>query len=210
MTTPDTLLDRALASVEPEDESTRRVLDGALEEFLNLGIRRSTMNDIARRAKLGVATVYRRFPQKDDLVEAVLLREVRRFIAACDATIDHSTTAEGEVVEGFVAFVVGAREHPLLRRLLSTEPESVLPILTVDGGPVIALAREYLTQTIRRLQREGKLGDFTPEPIAELFARLAHSLLLTPDGIIPAGDDDHTRDFARRYIAPLLIHAGCS
>lgn len=208
--TADPLLERALASVEPEDDGTRRILDGALAEFLNVGIRRSTMNEIARRAKLGVATVYRRFPQKDELVEAVLLREVRRFIVDCDATIDHGDTAEREVVEGFVAFVSGAREHPLLRRLLATEPESVLPNLTVDGAPVIALAREYITQTVRRLQREGKLGEFSPEPIAEIFARVAHSLLLTPDGVIPSGDDEDTRDFARRYIAPLLIHAGCS
>lgn len=204
-TSPDPLLDRALASVEPEDESTRRVLDGALEEFLSFGIRRSTMNDIARRAGLGVATVYRRFPQKDDLVEAVLLREVRRFIADCDATIDHSSSAENEIVEGFVTFVVRARKHPLLRRLLTTEPESVLPMLTVDGAPVIALARSYLAQTIGRLQREGELGEFAAEPIAEIFARLAHSIMLTPDGEIPSGDDEHTREFARRYIAPLLL-----
>ncbi|WP_249123923.1 TetR family transcriptional regulator [Saccharopolyspora erythraea] len=37
------------------------------------------MNGIAERAELGVATVYRCFPQKDQLVQAVLPREVRGF-----------------------------------------------------------------------------------------------------------------------------------
>lgn len=205
-TTPGTLLARVRASAEPRDPSARDILDAALSAFVESGVRRSTMSDIARRASLGVATVYRRFPQKDELVEAVLLRELRRSIERVDEQVRRAHGVTGQVVEGFVAFAVETREHPLLRRLLDCEPDTVLPAFTVDGAPLIALARGYLADNIRRLQREGELARFEAEPVAEIIARLLHSLVLTPEGCIPSGDDEATRAFARDHIVPLLTH----
>lgn len=205
MTHDRALLDRAIAGAEPGD-AANRILDAALDAFLDFGIRRSSMAEIARRAGLGVATVYRRYPQKDQLVEALVLRETGRFVAAVDRKVAGAGTAEDVAVEGFVAVVVGVREHPLLRRLLVTEPEVVLPTLTLRGGPVLAIGRGYLTSTIRRLQAERKIPEYDPEPVAEILARLAHSLLLTPEGCIPSEDDEPTRAFARHHIAPLLTN----
>jgi AcrR family transcriptional regulator len=204
--TPDrALLDRAIASAEPGD-AANRILDAALAAFLDFGIRRSSMAEIARRAGLGVATLYRRYPQKDQLVEALVLRETGRFVTAVDSRVRGVSSAEDVAVEGFVAVVVGVREHPLLRRLLVTEPEVVLPTLTLRGGPVLAIGRGYLANTIRRLQTEHKIPDYDPEPVAEILARIAHSLLLTPEGCIPSQDDEPTRTFARNHVAPLLTN----
>ncbi|TCP50123.1 TetR family transcriptional regulator [Tamaricihabitans halophyticus] len=204
MIEPPALLDRVLASVEPDDPGTRAILDCALTAFTASGVRRSTMGEIAERAGLGVATLYRRFPRKEQLVEAVVLREVRRFIEHVDARIQRVSGMPAQVVEGFVAFAVGVREHPLLGTLLSSEPDTVLPACTVAGGPMLALARTYLTEQIQRLQNTGELPMFDPEPAAEIIARLTHSLMLTPDGRIPIGDDERTRAFARDHIIPLL------
>jgi AcrR family transcriptional regulator len=207
MATPDrSLLDLAIASAEPGDAGSRRVLDAALDAFLDFGIRRTSMAEIARRAGLGVATVYRRYPQKDQLVEAVVLRETGRYVVEVDRRVRLATTAEDVAVEGFVAVVAGLRGHPLLRRLLVTEPEVVLPTLTVRGGPVLAIGRGYIAGLIRQLQADGAVPEYDPEPVAEVLARIAHSLLLTPEGTIPGQDDAATRAFARAHIAPLLTN----
>lgn len=205
MTTSDrTLLDLAIASVEPADDGHRRILDAALDAFLDFGIRRASMTEIARRAGLGVATVYRRYPQKDQLVEAVVLRETGRLVAEIDRRIGNVATPQDIAVEGFVAVLAGVRGHPLLRRLLVTEPEIVLPLLTLRGGPVLAIGRGYLASLIHRLQARGVIPAYDPEPVAELLARIAHSLLLTPEGCIPGQDDDAIRAFARAHVVPLL------
>jgi AcrR family transcriptional regulator len=183
------------------------VLDAAMDTFLDFGIRRATMTEIARRAGVGVATVYRRFPQKGGLVQATVTREVQRFIADVDSKIAHASTPTEEVVECFVAFVVGAREHPLLRRILDTEPDIALPALTIAGGPVVALGREYVAQKIRRLRGGDAAHSDDVDMVAEIFARLAQSMVLTPDGRIPSEDDEKTREFARRHIAPMVIPA---
>ena len=71
------LLDAAFGDGGPDsDATTERILDAALEEFLDFGLRRATVEDITRRAGVGRMTVHRRFSTKQSLIEAVWLREV--------------------------------------------------------------------------------------------------------------------------------------
>jgi len=194
------------AGGEAPDEITERILDAALEQFQLVGLRRSTIDDVARRARVGRVTVYRRVGQKDELVEAVILRELRRLFAAVDAATAPLATVQERLAEGFAVVLRTVREHPLFQRLLAVEPESVLPYLTVDGGPIITLTTAYLAGQIRLAQRAGSApADVEPEPVAEIMARLAHSVLLTPRGGIPLDDDDEARAFARDHIAPLVL-----
>jgi AcrR family transcriptional regulator len=186
------------------DESTVKILDAALAVYEEFGLRRTSIDDVAKRAGLGRATVYRRFPQKGDLIAAVGMREVERFLAVVDVEISKAANAEDRMIEGFVAVVRGLRKHTLLNRLLSSEPEALLPGLTLDGGPVIALARDYLVTKIRADQQAGHLAEFDPEPLAEMLARLMHSIVLTPDGRIPTDDEREMRGFARTYLVPWL------
>lgn len=48
-----------------------------------------------------------------------------------------------------------ARAHPLMTRTLSTEPELLAEVIINHGGPVMAIAREYLADHIRRMQKDG-------------------------------------------------------
>ncbi|WP_309247546.1 TetR/AcrR family transcriptional regulator [Nocardia terpenica] len=190
----------------PEDGDRAGVLDAALLAFLDFGIKRTSMVEVARRGGLSLATLYRRFANKSDLIQAVGLRQARQFIDKADATvqrqIDRDASAEDQIVELFVAFLDGLRGNRLLDRLLKTEPETVLPYLTVQGAPVIELGRDYLAEFIARLQREGKLPQYDPLPLAEMIARTALSMALTPQTVIPLGDDAAVRQFAREHVVP--------
>lgn len=194
------------------DASRGSVLDGALEAFLDLGMRRTSMGDIARRSGISPATLYRRFASKSAVVQAVGFREVRRFLADADdllAELDEQD-ADVETLLTELAFAVidAIRRHKLLQRLLRTEPEIVLPLLTVNGGPIIDLGREYLTDFIRGLQREGKLPSYDAAPIAEVMARLAVSFALTPQSVLVLDDPDATRATLRAFLVPAVTQAG--
>jgi AcrR family transcriptional regulator len=191
------------APVDTADRNT--VLDAALDAFIDFGVRRTSMGEIARRARLSPATLYRRFAQKSDLVQAVGLREVRRFLEAVDRRVDTTTSAEEQIVALFVSFAQGLRRHKLLQRVLATEPELVLPELTVRGGPVLELGRDYLAEFLRRLQDEGALPSYDPLPVAELMARVALTMALLPETRIPLGTDHAARRFARDHIAALCL-----
>ncbi|WP_431967524.1 TetR/AcrR family transcriptional regulator [Nocardia sp. bgisy134] len=188
----------------PEDRNQARVLDAALVAFLDFGIKRTSMVEVARRCGLSLATLYRRFASKSDLIEAVALRQTRDFIDEVDGVlqrqVDRDAGAEEQIVALFVAFVNGLRGNQLVHRLLATEPELVLPFLTVKGAPIIELGRDYVAEFITRLQGEGKLPAYDPAPLAEMIARTALSLALTPQTVIPFGDDAALREFARDHV----------
>ncbi|MRH91198.1 TetR family transcriptional regulator [Nocardia sp. SYP-A9097] len=190
----------------PEDHNQAKVLDAALVAFLDFGIKRTSMVEVARRGGLSLATLYRRFAGKSDLIEAVGLRQARQFIADADAAvqaeIERDASAQDQIVALFIAFIEGLRGNQLLERLLKTEPETVLPYLTVQGAPVIELGRDYLAEFIARLQAEGKLPQYDPLPLAEMIARSALSLALTPQTVIPLDDEAALRRFAIDHVLP--------
>ncbi len=103
--------------------------------------------------------------------------------------------------------VVTALTEDPARRLddeLRTEPELVLPALTVDGGPGLIAMREYLARSFERFQLDAGLPCPDPNPSAELMVRIVVSFLLNPTSCIDLADDEAVRSFARRFLAPLL------
>ncbi|MFF3614765.1 TetR/AcrR family transcriptional regulator [Streptomyces sp. NPDC002580] len=202
--TNDSWLARALARPMPEDRTAGRILDAALEQFTLLGLRRSSVDDVAKRAGVSRVTVYRRFQTKDKLVQDTLLRELSRFLQQLDSVVAELPTMNERVVEGFVVALRHTRAHPLFGGLLRLEPEVVLPYLTVRGSSSLAATVEYLTAHLRRAQQVEGRPDDDPRPVAELMVRVAVSFLLNPAGCIEMDDEDQARAFARRYLAPLL------
>jgi AcrR family transcriptional regulator len=102
------------ASVEPPDDAlSERILDAALALAAAFGLRNLTIDDVARRAKVGRMTVYRRFGNKQRLVDALSVRESRRCLAELDSAAPADAAAEEQVAAGFVTALRIAREHPL-------------------------------------------------------------------------------------------------
>src|SRR5918995_449819 len=100
------MLARALADVaEPiEDEAvTAKLLDAAAEQFRQIGIRRTTMEEVANRAGVARITVYRRFANKDALVEQVVRREFRRYFDQFVLDIADAADAAERVEIGFAS-----------------------------------------------------------------------------------------------------------
>jgi AcrR family transcriptional regulator len=187
------LISRALGertSGEAEDSTTDRVLDAALRQFELFGLAR--------------VTLYRRFPGKQHLVEAVVLREVRLFLDSLDARLDELSTPAEKIAEGFVFTLDAIRSHVLLSRLLDAEPESVLRYFTVEGGPVVAAARDYLADRVVKDNPSDRRSAGEVALAAELTVRLVISFLLTPESVAHLDDPAAARDFAGRYLAPLL------
>lgn len=63
--------------------SRRRVVDAAAELFAQHGLDVS-FDEIARRAEVGVGTVYRRFPDRGDLIDAVFAEKVEELARTAD------------------------------------------------------------------------------------------------------------------------------
>lgn len=191
-----------------DDATTARILDATYAQLLQVGLRRTSVEAIAQRAGIARITVYRRFGGKDELIRAVLVREGQRVLATLDAAVDPIGDPDDQLVEGFATILAIARDHPLLQRLLTAEADTTLPSLTVHGGPVVALAREYLAGRLLSADHQhGSPVAFDVRAVAEILVRLTLSFLLTPESIVPLTTDDDARRFARDFVLP-AIRAG--
>jgi AcrR family transcriptional regulator len=184
-------------SAEPLDEDPvrKRILEAALEQFKLVGLRRTTVGDVARRAGVGRVTIYRRVGHKRELVVGVIQSEVNRLMESVREAIASFESAEDRLVEAFVVGIGIVRTHPLLKRLLETEPEDLLPYLTLDFAPTLAVARTFVASEVAPGRDADVLG--------EVLARLAQSLVLTP-GEGPLDGERGLREFARHYVAANL------
>jgi AcrR family transcriptional regulator len=195
------------AEAPPDDELSERILDAAVELAAASGLRNLTMDEVAKRARVGRMTVYRRFESKARLIEAVTVRESRRVLAELDASVRPDAPVEDQIADGLVAGLRIARQHPLLNRLAQFEPESVLGVFTANGGAIFAAARDFVAARMRAAQEAGALGPVAVEESAELLLRLGLSFVLIQESVLPLNDDERAREFLREQIAPALVAA---
>ena len=94
------------------------------------------------------------------------------------------------------------RSNKLLQRVLATEPEAVLPKITVEAEPILEIGRGYLAAFLTRLQAEGHLPAYDVRPVADCLARLAQSEVLTPS--VEPLTEDGARAFVRDHLAPFI------
>ncbi|WP_024935965.1 TetR/AcrR family transcriptional regulator [Actinomadura welshii] len=212
---PESLLERAyvdaVEQVADLDEARSRVLDAAYDQFSRLGIQRSTMEDVARRAGVSRITVYRRFATKDALVEQVIRREFRRYFDRFLVEIEQAETAADRVVLGFVSSMRAIRSNPLIGGLMATEPDTVLPTMINDEGRTLATVRRFVAGQLRREQRAGTVpDDLDVDFVAEMMVRVSASFLAIPSELVDLDDDEQVAEVARRFLVPMLEPGGPS
>ncbi|RMI32629.1 TetR/AcrR family transcriptional regulator [Nocardia stercoris] len=208
---PDTtsLLVRAYAAAVdgtgPDDDIRTRVLDAACEQFALLGVRRSTIDDVAKRAGVSRITVYRRFATKDALVEQVVLREFRRYFDQFLIDIRDAHTAADRVVVGFVSSLRAIRNNPIIGGLLAAEPDMLAGTMIGDHGRSVASVREFVAGQLRREQRAGTVSaEIDADLVAELMVRISASFLAIPSRIVDIDDDAQLTALAVQYLVPML------
>jgi AcrR family transcriptional regulator len=173
-----------------------RILDATLATMADHGIARLSLEDVARRAGLSRQTVYRYFPSKRELVDATVLREEHVFIANMVSAADRQRELEPALRAAIEAAMRTGQAHALLNRLLATEPESLVALVTTDRGPVLSAARQGLEEILAGwLPRVAKAR---LAMAADAVARLVVSYVVNP----PA---DSPPQVANR-LAQLLVH----
>ncbi|MFJ7215645.1 TetR/AcrR family transcriptional regulator [Amycolatopsis sp. NPDC098790] len=205
----ESLLERAYAdATEQVDESDgvrARVLDGAFEQFRSLGIQRSTMEDVARRAGVSRITVYRRFATKELLVQQVVQREFRRYFDCFLADIRAARTVADRLVLGFVSSLRAFRSNPLIGGLMEVEPDLLVSSLTKDGGGTLAVVRQFVAGQLREEQHAGHVSaELDTDLVAEVMVRVSASFLTIPSRLLDVDDDEQLAMVARRFLVPML------
>lgn len=176
----------------------QRLLDAALEAATIHGISKLSMGEVARRADLSRQTLYRHYPSKDTLVAAVVTAETGKLIEQVVAAALAETEPQASLEAGLLTALTVLRDHPLLDRLVRTEPEALLPLLTTDSSPVMVQVRGV----VEAILTEGN-PDLTQEPVAmRRFADVVTRLLISY--AVSAPDDPP--EVVAHFLSTFLVH----
>lgn len=192
-------LPAGLSIDEAADRTSRRILDAALQEAAAVGLQRITVEDVVRRAGVSRMTAYRRYPRRDDLVEALVRRETQRFLAAVADAIEAVEDPHEGVAAAFIGAVTFAREHPMLRRAGQVEPSPV------DASELLKMGSAFIANYIH--------GEAPGQPsqsvrwVADVFARLFFTYISMPPTDPDFGDDAELRRFAHEVLTPMVERA---
>jgi AcrR family transcriptional regulator len=141
------------------ERNRQRILSAAAEVFTTRGLQAS-LDDVARHAGVGVGTVYRRFPDKESLAEALFEERIEAMIALAEKAL-----AEPDSWVGLVSFLEGACTQLATDRGL----REILMFATYGRDRINRgrdRMRPLVTALVRRAQRDGQLrSDLRPTDV---------------------------------------------
>ena len=150
-------------------------LDAARDCILDVGWKRTTLTDVARRAGVSRMTIYRTWPDMQTLLADLMTREW----AGVATAVPHTGTTPEEIADGVVAAIRALRGNPLFRRILDVDPELVLPYLLDRRGRSQELILEVLAERIGHGQAAGAIRAGDPRLLARTVVLAAHGLTLS-------------------------------
>jgi AcrR family transcriptional regulator len=127
------------------------ILAATRDTVLAVGVRRTTLTDVARRAGVSRMTLYRLVPDVTTLVLEVMTRDFAELLRVAEVDAGRRRTARGRIVAAAVDVVRRLPQEPLFRRVLDVDPELLLPYLTDRVGATQRLAVGHM----RRMLAEG-------------------------------------------------------
>ncbi|MFE6782155.1 TetR/AcrR family transcriptional regulator [Streptomyces sp. NPDC057680] len=123
-----------MTPIRHNHEDADPVLDAARDCVLAVGVRRTTLTDIARRAGVSRMTIYRRWPDVRSLVGDLMTREWIAVAAGAMPAADEDRPERERIVEGLVAGAAAFRAHPLFHKIIDVDPELLLPYILDRRG----------------------------------------------------------------------------
>lgn len=183
-----------------------RILDAALVLFEQVGVKKTTIEEVARKAGVDRVTVYRHVGGRDDLVQAVISREVAAVLAEITEIVERHDDLGDLVADIFVTVITRWRTNRLVDRMLALEPARVVLKLTVDGAGPFAMSVHTTAAALERAVERGILPPAADLTIrAEIVCRIVHSLILAPHGLAELRTDEQLDAFARTYLVPVVV-----
>lgn len=174
--------ERAGASPIAAPTMRERILQAAAELTAERGWAGVTMGDLAQRVGVSRQTVYNEMGSRPALAEAMVLRELGRFLAEVQAAFDdHPGDAPEALAEAAHRVLVLAAADPLLRAVLAPDPGAdpgLLPLLTVRGEAVIDSAIGVVASRLSAVAPDARDADIAV--IADIVVRTVLSHVVRP------------------------------
>lgn len=128
-------LERLVGDIDPgsaRGKTRRRLLDAATEQFVAHGYRKTSIDEIARRAGIGKGSVYLHFATKSDMMLAALAREKLDALHLMRAAFRAELSPRERLRECVRAMLMMAAGSPLISRVVAGDTDLAAIIADLD------------------------------------------------------------------------------
>jgi AcrR family transcriptional regulator len=165
-------------SVPARPEVRERILEGTSRAICAAGVRQTSLEDIARESDCSRATIYRHFPGgRDELLEALVGFEHRRFFVRLGQAVEDATTLEEVMERGLRVAHRAVVELEVLQIVLREQPELLEPSLVRAARPTLGLVADFLAPY---LLANGVDDPDVAASYADFLARMVLSYISSP------------------------------
>ena len=160
------------------DSTRERILEATYGCVARRGLAKTTVEDAAREAGLSRATVYRAFPGgREELISAVVGWATLEFFTRLYDQVQGAENLEQVMERGITFAHRSIVEHEVLQRVMQTEPEKLLPALTVESNRIRQGIAEFL---VPFLEKRGVAAGVDLVEAADFLARMVLSYMSAP------------------------------
>jgi len=123
----------------------RRILEGTNRAICASGVRRTSVEDVARESGCSRATIYRHFPGgRDELLDELVAYEHQRFFLRLSQAVEDAASLAEVVERGLVVAHRALAELDVLQIVLREQPELLEPTLVRASRPTLELVADFL------------------------------------------------------------------
>lgn len=182
------------------DPALDPALAAARSAIVDIGLRRTSLAEVARRAGVSRMTLYRQYGDLDAIVSALLTAEFTATFERVQAAVAALPSARDRLVEATAQVVVAIAHHPLYQRVLDVDPELLLPLIVDRVGSTQRIALELTAELIRAGQRDGSIRPVEATLAAHVLGVALQSFVFSARVI----EREHPPEQVRREIRRLL------
>ena len=185
------------------DEARERILDAAESLFRRIGYSKTTVADIAGALSMSAANVYRFFPSKSAINDALC----RRMLAHLHVLAEDVAASAGKPSRRLENLIVAVHNHNKARLTHEQAVHEMVAVAMEENWQAIDEHIQFMKALFARLIAEGiEAGEFAPgepEALADLMG-LACSGVFHPAMIADCSEADSEEKV--RGLARLLVH----
>lgn len=192
-------------SEEDKDKRRQLILNSAKLVFSEKGFYRTTIGDVAKKAKISYGSVYWYYPSKDELFHALMRYEeelLREKIASALKTLNKDSGIDAKFEKAIEATLEFFEEDQDIVKLIFRDSLALGPKFENHLYKIYSNFTSQIEQAIDQAKNEGSIIDLPTKviafSIAGLIGQIALRRLVTTDGL--------TTSEVANYIVDLLLH----
>ena len=189
---------------DSNSDPVKAILLAARRCYLRDGFQGTGMKEVAAEAGIARSTLYRYFPNRDDLLVATVKRDMEAFNSRLGKKLAKFSAPEDMLVEGLILAIRELPRQPLLRVVFASEEDSRARRVVWGSDVIVGFGEELMADVIEPASEAGILNDaVAPEVLVEWVYRLLLSFLTLPSNWVKT--ERELRATLHALLVPVLL-----